>query len=79
MFGSVSGAHFNPAVSIAFALRAQIPWSVAAFYIAVQVIAAIIGAWIAHLMFEMPLWQVSSTIRSGFGQWPKRSRLSASC
>ena len=69
MFGSVSGAHFNPAVSIAFALRGELPWRVAAFYLAVQVIAAVVGAWIAHMMFGMPLWQISTTIRSGSGQW----------
>lgn len=69
MFGSISGAHFNPAVSIAFALRGKLPWRIAGFYLVVQVIAAIAGAWIAHLMFDLPLWQISSTIRSGFGQW----------
>ena len=66
MFGSVSGAHFNPAVSIAFALRGELPWRVAAFYLAVQVIAAVVGA-IAHMMFGLPLWQISTTV--GSGQW----------
>ena len=69
MFGSVSGAHFNPAVSVAFALRGQLPWRVVALYVAVQVAAAIAGAWIAHLMFDLPLLQISTTIRSGPGQW----------
>jgi glycerol uptake facilitator-like aquaporin len=69
MFGSVSGAHFNPAVSLAFALRSELPWPVAALYVAVQSIAAIAGAWIAHLMFDLPVWQISTTIRSGAGQW----------
>jgi glycerol uptake facilitator-like aquaporin len=41
----------------------------AAFYVAVQIFAAIAGAWIAHLMFDLPLWQVSTTVRSGPGQW----------
>jgi glycerol uptake facilitator-like aquaporin len=69
MFGSVSGAHFNPAVSLAFALRGEVSWWVALLYGAVQVIAAIAGVWIAHLMFELPVWQISSTVRWGTGQW----------
>jgi len=69
MFGSVSGAHFNPAVSLAFALRGELPWSNAALYVAAQVIAAICGALIAHLMFALPVWQISTTARTGGGQW----------
>jgi glycerol uptake facilitator-like aquaporin len=68
-FGPVSGAHFNPAVSIAFALRRELPWPEAAAYIVVQIIAGIIGVWAAHAMFELPLWQVSLTVRTGPGQW----------
>lgn len=68
-FGPISGAHFNPAVSIALALRRELPASVAAIYIAVQVIGGIVGVWTAHLMFELPLWQVSVTVRSGPSQW----------
>ncbi|MGB9296930.1 MAG: MIP/aquaporin family protein [Pseudolabrys sp.] len=69
MFGPVSGAHFNPAVSVAFALRGDLPWLIAMLYVAIQVIAAIAGAWIAHLMFDLPVWQISTTIRTGAGQW----------
>lgn len=69
IFGPVSGAHFNPVVSLAFALRRELAWPDAATYVVVQVIGALIGVWAAHLMFELPLWQVSSTVRSGFGQW----------
>ena len=69
MFGPVSGAHFNPAVSVAFALRGELPWPIAALYVVVQIVAAIAGAWIAHLMFDLPVWQISTTIRSGAGQW----------
>jgi glycerol uptake facilitator-like aquaporin len=69
MFGSVSGAHFNPAVSVAFALRGELSWPIAALYVVTQVIAAIAGAWIAHLMFGLPVWQISTTVRSGAGQW----------
>jgi glycerol uptake facilitator-like aquaporin len=68
-FGPVSGAHFNPAVSIAFALRRELPWPEAAAYIAVQIAGGIIGVWAAHAMFELPLWQVSLTVRAGPGQW----------
>ena len=59
IFGPVSGAHFNPAVSLAFALRRELPWSIAAGYIAAQIIGAIAGVWAAHLMFELPVWQFS--------------------
>jgi glycerol uptake facilitator-like aquaporin len=69
IFGPLSGAHFNPAVSIAFALRAELPWQIAAAYIAAQIFGAIVGVWTAHLMFELPLWQLSITVRTGLGQW----------
>src|ERR1700733_4651188 len=68
-FGPVSGAHFNPAVSIALALRRELSPGVAAIYIGAQLAGAIIGVWAAHLMFELPLWQVSVTVRTGVGQW----------
>jgi glycerol uptake facilitator-like aquaporin len=69
VFGPVSGAHFNPAVSVAFAWRGELPWPVAALYIACQTLGGILGAFAAHLMFELPVWQVSVTVRSGGGQW----------
>ncbi len=69
IFGPLSGAHFNPAVSIAFALRRELPLTEAAAYIAAQLAGAMIGVWTAHLMFELPLWQLSATIRTGTGQW----------
>jgi glycerol uptake facilitator-like aquaporin len=68
-FGPLSGAHFNPAVSVAFALRGDLPWSTAALYIASQIAGGIVGVWAAHLMFELPLWQFSVTVRTGPGQW----------
>jgi glycerol uptake facilitator-like aquaporin len=68
-FGPVSGAHFNPAVSIALALRREVPAGVAAFYIGAQVVGAVLGVLAAHFMFELPLWQVSVTVRTGAGQW----------
>ena len=68
-FGSISGAHFNPAVSIAFALRRQLCWPDAVVYIVAQIVGGVIGVWIAHLMFELPVWQVSLHARTGAGQW----------
>jgi glycerol uptake facilitator-like aquaporin len=68
-FGPVSGAHFNPAVSIAFALRRELPWPSAAIYIVCQVLGAVLGVWAAHVMFELPVWQLSTTVRAGTGQW----------
>jgi glycerol uptake facilitator-like aquaporin len=68
-FGPVSGAHFNPAVSLAAALRRDVPARVAAVYIAAQIIGGIVGVLAAHAMFELPLWQVSMTVRTGPGQW----------
>jgi glycerol uptake facilitator-like aquaporin len=69
IFGGVSGAHFNPAVSVAFALRGELAWRMASLYVSVQIVAAIAGAWVAHAMFELPVWQISTTVRSGSGQW----------
>jgi len=68
-FAPVSGAHFNPAVTLAFAMRGETAWRDAATYVAAQISGAIVGVWIAHLMFELPLLQLSLTQRSGAGQW----------
>jgi glycerol uptake facilitator-like aquaporin len=67
--GPISGAHFNPAVSIAATLRGEMPASLAALYVGAQMLGGILGVWAAHLMFELPLWQVSVTARTGQGQW----------
>ena len=67
-FGPLSGAHFNPAVSLAFAWRRELPWSIVGLYIAAQSLGGIAGVWAAHLMFELPLWQLSATSRTGPGQ-----------
>lgn len=69
VFGPLSGAHFNPAVSLAFALRGQFAWSAVAPTIAVQIAGAVLGTWAAHLMFDLPVWQLSAKVRSGGGQW----------
>ncbi|WP_282009060.1 aquaporin [Brevundimonas aveniformis] len=67
--GPVSGAHFNPAVSLAFLLRREITPAHAITYIGVQIIASIIGVVLAHLMFDLPALQISTHIRTGPGQW----------
>lgn len=69
IFGPISGAHFNPAVTLAFVSRGELAMPVALAYLAAQVAGAIAGAWTAHLMFELPVLQLSSTIRTGAGQW----------
>ncbi len=69
IFAPLSGAHFNPAVTLAFAFRRELPWHAASLYITAQIIGAIAGVWTAHLMFELPLWQISLTPRAGIGQW----------
>lgn len=69
VFAPISGAHFNPAVSIALALRSEITVQTAIIYITAQVLGAVAGVLAAHLMFELPLWQLSATARTGPGQW----------
>ena len=69
IFGPVSGAHLNPAVSLAFALRGELAWTTAGIYVVAQVTGAIAGVWAAHLMFDLPVLQVSTTVRTGPGQW----------
>jgi glycerol uptake facilitator-like aquaporin len=69
VFGPISGAHFNPAVSLAFAMRGELPWRMAVAYVAAQIIGAVAGVWAAHLMFELPVLQLSLTERTGTGQW----------
>ena len=69
VFAPISGAHFNPAVTVAFALRREISVADALAYMAVQIIAGVIGVLAAHLMFDMALLQVSTTTRTGPSQW----------
>jgi glycerol uptake facilitator-like aquaporin len=69
IFAPVSGAHFNPAISLAFALRGELPWRLLPPYVASQIAGAILGVLIAHLMFELPLLQIATTVRTGPGQW----------
>ena len=69
LFGPISGAHFNPAVSLAMRLRGELSTRDTALYIVVQVAAAILGVLLAHAMFELPLIQPGTHLRSGGGQW----------
>mgnify|MGYP001627828830 CR=1 FL=1 len=68
--GPVSGAHFNPAVTQAFTLRGEHPWSGLAPYVAVQIAGGILGVWATHIMFGMDILQASTTMhRTGMAQW----------
>ncbi len=69
IFGPVSGAHFNPAVTLAFVIRREISPANSGFYVLAQIAGAFIGVWAAHLMFEMPVIQESLRARSGAAQW----------
>jgi len=69
IFGPVSGAHFNPAVTLAFLVRGEIKLAEAVPYVIVQIAGAIVGSMVAHLMFELPILQASETVRSGPAQW----------
>lgn len=69
MFGPVSGAHFNPAVTAAFVLRREIANSLAGFYVVAQVVGAIAGVWAAHAMFDVSILQTSTNVRTGGAQW----------
>jgi glycerol uptake facilitator-like aquaporin len=69
MLGPISGAHFNPAVSLVMASRRELAWRDVLPYILVQVGFGVLGAWAAHLMFDVPILQVSTHARTGIGQW----------
>lgn len=69
VFGPISGAHFNPAVSTVMAVRGELPWACLLPYIAAQLVGAMLGAWLAHAMFDLPILQWSTKVRSGSGQW----------
>lgn len=69
MLGPISGAHFNPAVTLVVATRRGIAWRDVLPFMAVQIGFGIVGAWAAHLMFDMPILQTSLKVRTGIGQW----------
>ena len=67
--GPISGAHFNPAVTLAFALRKEITGRDAMAYVVVQIIGGILGVWAAHVMFDLDILQAATTNRTGVSQW----------
>jgi glycerol uptake facilitator-like aquaporin len=69
ILGPVSGAHFNPAVTMVFALRRDLSFSLAGAYVVAQVAGGCLGSLLAHIMFELPLLEVSQKLRTGAGQW----------
>lgn len=68
IFAPLSGAHFNPCVSLFFALRGELAWRDMALYGLIQIAAAIAGVWLTHLMFAMPVLEVSTRLRAGPAQ-----------
>ncbi len=69
IFGTISGAHFNPVVSLSFALQKKLPWKEFSAYVAIQIAGGIAGTALAHFMFDMPLLMESTHIRTGTGIW----------
>lgn len=69
VLGPISGAHFNPAVSLVFALKRELSAHDALFYVVAQIVGGILGTILAHLMFALPLVELSLKIRSGPPQW----------
>ena len=69
MLGPISGAHFNPAVSLVMASRDELRWKHVLPYLAAQLGGGLLGALAAHLMFDLPIWQYSLKARTGVGQW----------
>jgi glycerol uptake facilitator-like aquaporin len=69
ILGPISGAHFNPAISLIFALKRDLGPRAALLYVAAQIAGGVIGTLFAHAMFELSLLQMSQTVRSGSGQW----------
>ena len=68
--GPISGAHFNPAVSLAFALRGDLPWKDFGPYVLIQIVGGILGVWACHWMFDQSILQTSATMhRTGVSQW----------
>ena len=69
VLGPISGAHFNPAVSAVMTFRGNLSQIELAAYVIVQLVGAMLGAWLAHAMFEVDIIQFSSKLRGGSGQW----------
>ena len=68
-FGPQSGAHMNPVVTLAAAATEGLRWHAVPAYISAQIGGAILGVWLAHIMFDLPIWQLSHHVRSGLPQW----------
>ena len=68
VFGPISGAHFNPVVSLAFALRRELTWPTFSAFVAAQVVGAVLGVFAAHAMFDLPILQISTKLRDGPAQ-----------
>jgi glycerol uptake facilitator-like aquaporin len=69
VFAPLSGAHFNPCVSLYAAMCGEMRWRLATLYSGIQFAAAILGVWLAHAMFALPILQVSGHLRDGLAQW----------
>jgi glycerol uptake facilitator-like aquaporin len=69
ILGPISGAHFNPVVTMVFAVRRELEASAVAPYILAQIVGGIFGTMVAHAMFDLPILQVSETVRTGSAQW----------
>lgn len=69
ILGPISGAHFNPVVTMVFAARRELASAGAALYILAQILGGVAGTWVAHLMFDLSIFQVSETVRTGSAQW----------
>jgi glycerol uptake facilitator-like aquaporin len=68
-FGPQSGAHMNPIVTLAAAITGGLEWSAVPAYLSAQLVGAVAGVWLAHAMFDLPIWQISQHVRTGPGQW----------
>jgi glycerol uptake facilitator-like aquaporin len=69
LFGPISGAQFNPILTVIAIIKRERPFAAGTAIVAVQTCAAIAGVWLAHLMFDLPILQTSAKLRSGIGQW----------
>ena len=69
ILGPISGAHFNPVVTLVFAIKREIASRDTVGYVAMQIVGGVAGTWVAHLMFDLPVLQLSETVRLGAAQW----------
>ena len=68
-FGPQSGAHMNPVVTLGAATTGGLRWHNVPGYVAAQIAGGILGVWLAHIMFDLPVWQLSHHVRTGLPQW----------